>query len=148
MTTAVVKNVISRLVIPFQIIDKFSFLTLHKILEQQKLTGSASKANKDCQILLFDVHDVLKTLKVSFTRRISEGDGEQMVRLLHSSVQLLYLAIKFILLFFAVPIRPLPSSYLKAPTSCKDERYKFVSLGQFSVIIHNVCIQISEQTQL
>ena len=52
--------------------------------------SSASKANKDCQILLFDVHVVHKTPKVSFPRRISEDDGKQAVNTLHSIMQLLF----------------------------------------------------------
>ena len=55
MTTAVVKNIISCLVFAFWIIDKFSLSTLHQILEQEKVKGSPSKANKDCQIRL-DIH--------------------------------------------------------------------------------------------
>ena len=43
-----VKNMISRLVFAFLIIDKFSLSTFLEILEQQKVKGSASKANKDC----------------------------------------------------------------------------------------------------
>ena len=96
--TAVVKNIISRLVFPFQIIDKFSLWTFLKILEQKKVKGSASKANKDCQILLFDVHVVHRTPKVSFPRRISEDDGKQAVSTLHSNVQLLFSLIKAIVL--------------------------------------------------
>ena len=71
---------------------------MHDILEQQKVKDSASKENKDCQILLFDVYIVHRTPKGSFLRRISEGDGEQMVSLLYFSVQLLYSIIKAIVL--------------------------------------------------
>ena len=72
MTTAVVKNIISCLIFPFQINDRFLVVTLHEIFEHQKVKGSASKANKDFQILLFDVHVVHRTPKVSFPRRVSE----------------------------------------------------------------------------
>ena len=75
---------------------------LHKIIEQEKLLGSASKATKDFQILLFDVHDVHKTLKVSFTRRIGEGDGEQVI----SSIKAIV---------FSCSRSPLPSSDLRVP---------------------------------
>ena len=57
------------------------------------------KANKDCQILLFDVHVVHRTPKVSFPWRISEDDGKQSVSTLHSNVQLLFSLIKAIVLF-------------------------------------------------
>ena len=60
--------------------------------------GAASKANKDCQILLFDVHVAHRNPKVSFPRRITEEDGEQVARSLHSTVQLLYSVIKTIIL--------------------------------------------------
>ena len=43
--------------------------------------GSALKANKDCQIFLFDVHVVHRTPKVSFPRHISEDDGKQVIKL-------------------------------------------------------------------
>ena len=78
--------------------DKFSLSTLHEILEQKKVKGSALKANKDCQILLFDVHVVHRTSKVSFPRRIIEDDGKQVVSTLHSNVQLLFSIIKAIVL--------------------------------------------------
>ena len=55
MTTAVVKLIIFRLFFAFQINDKLSVTTLHEILEQKKVKGSALKAKKDYQILLFDV---------------------------------------------------------------------------------------------
>ena len=69
-----------------------------KILEQNKVKGSSLKVNKDCQILLFDVHVVHRTPKVSFPRRISEDDGKQVVSSLHSNVQLLFSLIKAIVL--------------------------------------------------
>ena len=72
---------------------------MHEILEQKKVKGSASKANKDCQILLFDVHVVHRTPKVSFPRRISEDDGKQAVSTLHSNVQLLFSLIRAIVLW-------------------------------------------------
>ena len=78
--------------IPFLMINKFSFSTLHEILEKKKVKGSASKANKVCQILLFDVHVFHRTPKVSFPRRFSS---------LHSIVQFLF---SLRLLFFAVPV--------------------------------------------
>ena len=106
MKTAVVKNIISCLVFPIKIIDKFSVSILYEILEQKKVKGSSSKANKDCQILLFDVHVVHRTPKVSFPRRISEDDGEQVASSLHSSVQLLY---------SGNGDCSLPSSHLKGP---------------------------------
>ena len=98
MTTTVVRNIISCLFYTFQINDKFSVSTLHEILEQKKVKGSASKANKDCQTLLFDVHVVHRTPKVSFLRHISEDNGEQMVSLVRSSVQLLYSTTKAVVL--------------------------------------------------
>ena len=61
--------------------------------------GSLSKVNKSFQILLFDVVVVHGTPKVSFSRRIIEDDGEQLVSLLHSNVQQLYF-----LLFSAVGV--------------------------------------------
>ena len=61
---AVVKNIISRLVFSIKIIDKVSLSTSLKILEQKKVKGSASKANKDCHIFLFDVHVVHRTPKL------------------------------------------------------------------------------------
>ena len=73
-------------------------LNLLKIFEQKKVKGSASKANKDCQVLLFDVHVVNRASKVSFKRRISEDDGELVVSTLHSNVLLLYSIIKAIVL--------------------------------------------------
>ena len=91
MTTAVVKNIVSSLGIPITIIDKFSFSTLHEILEQKKVKGSAAKANKDCKILLFDVHVVHRTPKMNFPRRISEGDGRPAGgSSINSSMQLLF----------------------------------------------------------
>ena len=61
--------------------------------------GSLSKADKSFQILLFDVVVVHGTPKVSFSRRISEDDGEQLVSSQHSNVQLLYFVIKAIVFF-------------------------------------------------
>ena len=55
-------------------------------------------ANKDYQILLFDVHIVHRTPKVSFPWRITEDNGEQVACTLHCSVQLLYSVIKVIVL--------------------------------------------------
>ena len=69
-----------------------------EILEQKKVKGLALKANKDCQILLFDFHVVYRTPKVSFPRRISENDGEQAVSTLHSNLQPLFSLIKAIVL--------------------------------------------------
>ena len=82
----------------FSIKIKFSVSTLHEILDLKKVKGSASKANKDCQILLFDVHVVHGTPKVTFPRRIGEDDGKQAVSTLHSNVQLLFSLIKAIVL--------------------------------------------------
>ena len=76
---------------------------MHEILEQKKVKGSASKANKDCYILLFVFHDVHRTPKVSFPRSINEDDGEQAVSSLHSNVQLLFSLIKTIVLY-TVPV--------------------------------------------
>ena len=57
-------------------------------------------ANKYCQILLFDVHVVHRTPKMSFPWRISEEDGKQAVSTLHSNVQLLFsIILKAIVLF-------------------------------------------------
>ena len=75
------------------------FFSLYEILEQKKVKVSASKANKDCQILLFDVHVICRIPKASFPRCISEDDGKQMVSLLHSIVQLLYLVINSVVLW-------------------------------------------------
>ena len=94
--TAVVKNIISSLVFAFQFNNKFLVATLHELLKQKNVKGSASKANKDCQILFFDVHVVHRTPKVSFPQRITQDDGEQVARSLHSNVQLLYSVIKTI----------------------------------------------------
>ena len=80
--TVVVKNIISSLVFTFQINNKFSVATLHEILEQKKVKGSA----------------LMAIPKVSSPRRITEDDGEQVVSSLHSSVQLLYSVIKTIVL--------------------------------------------------
>ena len=71
---------------------------MHEILEQKKEKGSASKANKHCQILLIDVHVVHRTPKVSFPRRNSEDDSKQVISSLHSNVQLLFSFIKTIVL--------------------------------------------------
>ena len=98
MKTAVVKNIISCLVFPIKIIDKFSVSILYEILEQKKVKGSSSKANKDCQILLFDVHVVHRTPEVIFPRRISEDDGKQPVSTLHSNVDFFSSVIKDIVL--------------------------------------------------
>ena len=59
--TAVVKNIIYRLVFPCYIINKFSVSILNEILEQKRAKPLASKANKDCQILFFDVHVVRRS---------------------------------------------------------------------------------------
>ena len=101
-TTAVMKNIFSCLIFSFWITNKFSFSTLLKILKQKKVKGSASKANKDCQVLLIDVH-VHRTPKVSFLRRIIEDDGKQAVSTLHSNVQLLFSLIKAIVLWRCRP---------------------------------------------
>ena len=55
-------------------------------------------ANKDCHILLFDIHVVYRTEKLSFSRRISEEDGKQADSKLHSNVQLLFSLINAIVL--------------------------------------------------
>ena len=81
----------------FRLSIKFSF-QLCTNLEQRKLKGLASKGHKHCQILLFDVHVVHKTPKVSIPQRISEDDGRQAVSSVHSSVQLLYIIINTIVL--------------------------------------------------
>ena len=101
ITIAVVKNIISRLGFPIEIIDKFSLSTLHEILKQKMVKGSATKANKDCQILLFDVHVVHKTPKTSFLRCISEGDGKQVAKSVHSSAHFLYST--FMAIVLAIP---------------------------------------------
>ena len=95
MMMAVVKNIISRLFFAFQISDKFLVATLHEILEQLRGKRFSLEGH---QILLFDVHVVHRTPKVSFSRRITEDDGEKVARSLHSSVQLLYSIIKTIVL--------------------------------------------------
>ena len=58
--------------------DDFLVATLNEIFEQKKVKGSASKANKDCQTLLFNVHVVHRTPKVSFPPQITEDDGEHL----------------------------------------------------------------------
>ena len=71
---------------------------MHEILQQKKVKTLALKANKDCQILLFDVQVVHRTPKVNFPRRISEDDGKQAISTLHSNVQPLFSLIKAIVL--------------------------------------------------
>ena len=73
--TAVVKNIISRLVFPIN----FPFRPCLRFSNRKRQKGSASKANRDCQILLFDVHVVHRTQKASFPRRISEDDDKKAV---------------------------------------------------------------------
>ena len=101
---------------------------MHEIFEQKKVKGSVSKANKDCQILLFDVHVVYRTPKVSSPRRINEDDGEQVARSLHSRVQVLYSVIKAIVLFRSRR-RSLLSSYLKVPNKTTLKFRKLVLRG-------------------
>ena len=71
---------------------------MHEIIKQKKLRSSASKANKDCQILLFDVHVANRIPKKSFPRCITKDDGEQAVSTLHSNVQPLFSLIEAIVL--------------------------------------------------
>ena len=97
--------------------------TLHEILEQKKVKGSASEANKDCQILLFDIQVDQRTLKVILPRSVGEDDVKQVVSSVHSSVQFMYSAINTAFVLCRSLLQsPLPSSYLKVPIFYVAER--------------------------
>ena len=68
-TTEVLENIISDLVSLSWMID---------FARDSRTEGSAWKAKKNCQNLLFDVHVVHRTPEMSFPGHISEEDGEQM----------------------------------------------------------------------
>ena len=77
------------------------------------IKGSLSKTNKSFQILLFDVVVIHGTPKVSFSWRISEDDGEQLVSLQHSHVQLLHFVIKAIVFFRSRILKSLFAAWLQ-----------------------------------
>ena len=65
--------------------DNFSFHPLIGDSPTDKLKG-----NKDCQVLLFDVHVVHRIPKWRFSWRISEDNGQQVVSMIYSNMQYLY----------------------------------------------------------
>ena len=63
----------------FSVLDhriNFPFRPCARFSDKKLLKSSASKANEDCQTLLFDVHVVHRTPKMNFPRRISIFDDD------------------------------------------------------------------------
>ena len=72
-------NIISCLVFPFRSSINFSISTL------QKGKKFASKANKDCQILLFEVHAVHGTPKVSKKSKKKKNKKKKITELIYKT---------------------------------------------------------------